>query len=53
VIKVNYVVAKEWKLELVIVVIIRSKLSLRHDDSHWRVVSKMSEFKESYLRVVH
>ena len=53
VIKVNYVEAKEWKLQLVIVVTIHSKLILRHEDNRWKVVSKMNAFKESYLRVVH
>jgi hypothetical protein len=53
VIKVNFVVAKEWKLQLGIVVISRSKLKLRHGDNHWKVVSKRNSFKESYLGVVH
>jgi hypothetical protein len=52
-IKVNYVVAKEWKFQFVIVVTFRSKLRLRHEDRHWEVVSKKSEFKEYYLGVVH
>jgi hypothetical protein len=37
--KVNSIVAKEWKLQLVIVVTIRSKLILRHEDSHRKNVS--------------
>jgi hypothetical protein len=53
VIKVNYVAAKEWKLQLVIVVTIHSKLILRHEDNCWKVVSKMNAFKESYLRLMN
>ena len=53
VIKVNSVATKEWKLQLVIVVTIRSKLVLRHEDSRWKFVSKMNAFNKSYLGLVH
>jgi hypothetical protein len=53
VIKVNFVEAKEWNSQHVIVVTFHSELRLRHEESDWKFVSENNAFNKSYLGVVH
>jgi hypothetical protein len=53
VIKDIVVAVNEWKLQHVRVVTFHSKLILKHEYNHCKVVSERNEFNESYFGAVY